>query len=129
MKDRRIAILTALALVDGTGAVVARRHRIVGEPLGVGTVLDVRRPAVLVFWGTGLSAPLASFVAAAMLLRRSPTALRVLGALFAAGAMAEPVFWGRRPCPRYARALLVLHVALGLALAGGAPEREASPVG
>jgi hypothetical protein len=43
--------------------------------------------------------------------------LRVLAVVFAAGALAEPVFWGRRPCPRSARVLLVAHVGLALILA------------
>lgn len=117
VRERRARLLAALLLVDSTGAWVAARHRIAGEPLGVGRFLDVRRPAVLLFWGTGLSAPLVALIGSVFLLRRAPGARRFLGALLAAGALAEPVFWGRRPCPRHGRALLAVHVALGIALA------------
>ncbi len=106
--------------VDCAGAVTAFRHRVAGEPLGFGRRFDVRRPAVLFLWGSGLSAPLAVLLAALVAFRRSPRLLRVMGAMFAVGALIEPVLWGRRPCPRYARALLGVHVALGAALATSA---------
>jgi hypothetical protein len=112
-------VLAALVAVDAAGALVAMRHRIAGEPLGFGGSLDVRHPAVVALWGTALSAPIASLVVAVALSRRDPRMLRVLGALFAAGGLAEPVFWGRRPCPRHARALLTAHVALAGVLAVG----------
>jgi hypothetical protein len=67
-----------------------------------------------------LSAPLAALLGAAVLSKRAPGSVRVLGAMFAIGALAEPVFWGRRPCPPVARARLASHVALGAALAAGA---------
>jgi plasmid stability protein len=117
VEDRRRRILEALVIVDTAGAVVAARHRIAGEPLDIGGSLDVRNPLVLVFWGSGLSAPIVSLIGATILLRLSPTALRAAGALFAIGAIAEPALWGRRSCPRCARALLAMHVALGTALA------------
>ncbi len=110
-------VLAALVAVDAAGALVAIRHRVAGEPLGFGGSLDVRHPAVVALWGTALSAPIASLLLAVVLSRRDPRMLRVLGALFAAGGLVEPVFWGRRPCPRHGRALLTAHVALGAVLA------------
>ena len=112
-------LLVALLAVDAAGGAVAIRHRVAGEPLGMGGSLDVHHPAVLVLWGTGLSAPIASLALATILYRRRPDMLRVLGALFALGALSEPVFWGRRPCPRIGRALVVAHVAIAAALAVG----------
>ena len=117
------ALLSALFVVDAAGAVVAVRHRIAGEPFGIGGSLDVRRPAVLTLWGSGLSAPIASLVAAAALLASRPGALRFVGALFALGGLAEPVLWGRRPCPRRGRVLLVAHVAIATSLAAVASGR------
>jgi hypothetical protein len=110
-------LLVAFLAVDAAGGAVAITHRVAGEPLGMGGSLDVRHPAVLALWGTGLSAPLASLALAPILYLRRPEALRVLGALFAVGALSEPVFWGRRPCPRLGRVLLVAHVAIATALA------------
>jgi hypothetical protein len=110
----RSKVLGSLVAVDTVGAVVAHRHRVGGEPFGVGGGLDVRNPAVLFFWGSGLSAPVVSLIAAAAA-HRHPRVLRVLAVVF--GALAEPVFWGRRPCPRSARVLLVAHVGLALILA------------
>jgi hypothetical protein len=128
MTDRQGRLVAALTAVDTAGAVVAARHRIAGEPFGMGRSLDVRRPAVLFFWGSGLSAPFASLLVAALLVRRSSTALRVMGAMFAFGALSEPAFWGSRPCPRHARVLLAIHVAIGLALAAtaAAPDSDKS---
>jgi hypothetical protein len=110
-------LLVAFLAVDAAGGAAAVRHRIVGEPLGIGGSLDVRNPAVLALWGTGLSAPIASLGLAAALYRRRPQALRMLGVMFAIGALSEPVFWGRRPCPRYGRLLLLAHVTIASALA------------
>jgi len=92
------------------------RNDLRGEPLGVGGSLDVRRPEVLLLWGTGLSPPLLSLALAALMSRR-PRRLRVLAVLFAVGGTMEPVFWGRRRCPWHARALVAAHVTLATALA------------
>jgi hypothetical protein len=96
-------LLIALLTVDAAG----------------GASLDVRNPAVVVLWGTALSAPIASLGLATAVYRHRPEALRVLGAMFALGALSEPVFWGRRPCPRLGRMLLVTHVLVATALAIG----------
>jgi hypothetical protein len=111
----RAVALPALLVVDLVGAVVAHRNDVRGEPLGVGRSLDVRRPAVLLLWGTGLSPPLLSLPVTAVV-SRWPGRLRVLAALFAVGGMMEPLFWGRRPCPRHARVLVNAHVSLATAL-------------
>lgn len=108
-------VVAALVAVDLVGAVTAWRHRVAGEPLGVGGSLDVRRPLVLALWGSGLSAPLFS-LALALAVRRRPER-RVLGALFALGALSEPIFWGRRPCPRGGRMVLLGHFALATTIA------------
>lgn len=110
-------LLIALLAVDSAGGVVAVRHHVAGEPFGVGGSLDVRNPAVVMLWGTALSAPVTSLGLAFALYRHRPEALRVLGAMFAIGALSEPAFWGRRTCPRLGRVLLVAHVAIGGALA------------
>jgi hypothetical protein len=89
-------LLLALFAVDAVGGAVAVKHRVPGEPFGVGGSLDVRSPAVVALWGTALSAPVTSLGLAAALYRRRPGALRIMGALFALGALSEPVFWGRR---------------------------------
>ena len=70
-------------------------------------------------WGTALSAPITSFGLATALYRHRPEALRILGAMFAIGALSEPAFWGRRPCPRLGRMLLMVHVLIASALAIG----------
>ena len=118
------ALLVSIVAVDTAGATVAVRHRVAGEPFGRGGSLDVRHPVVLALWGTGLSAPIASLVLAPVVHHRRPALLRVMGALFAVGALSEPVFWGRRPCPRVGRVLLMAHVAIGSALAVGADRAE-----
>jgi hypothetical protein len=110
-------LLIALLAVDATGAAVAMKHRVAGEPFGIGASLDVRSPAVVVLWGTALSAPITSLGLATALYRHRPEALRVLGAVFAIGALSEPAFWGRRPCPRFGRMLLIAHVAIASVLA------------
>ena len=112
-------LLLALLAVDAAGGAVAVKHRVAGEPFGIGGGLDVRNPAVVALWGTALSAPVASLGLAAALSRHRPEALRVLGAMFAVGALSEPAFWGRRPCPRHGRMLLVAHVIIASALAVG----------
>jgi hypothetical protein len=112
-------LLIALLAVDATGGAVAMKHRVAGEPFGIGASLKVRNPAVVVLWGTALSAPITSLGLAAALYRHRPKALRVLGAIFAIEALSEPAFWGRRPCPRVGRVLLVAHVVLASALAIG----------
>jgi hypothetical protein len=103
-------------IVDLFGAAAAYRYDIRGEPLGVGRSLDVRRPTVLALWGSALSPPLAA-LPVVIALRRRPGAERALAAAFALGGMMEPVFWGRRACPRHARALVRAHVGLAAALA------------
>jgi hypothetical protein len=110
-------LLIALLAADATGAAVAMKYRVAGEPFGVGASLDVRNPAVVVLWGTALSAPIASLGLAIALCRHRPEALRVLGAVFAMGALSEPAFWGRRPCPLFGRMLLMAHVVIASALA------------
>jgi hypothetical protein len=115
IKTKRLLI--ALLAVDATGAALAMKHRVAGEPFGVGASLDVRNPAVVVLWGTALSAPMTSLGLATALYRHRPEALRVLGAMFAIGALSEPAFWGRRPCPRFGRMLLMAHVIIASALA------------
>jgi hypothetical protein len=115
-------LLVSILAVDTAGATVAVRHRVAGEPFGRGGSFDVRHPTVLTLWGTGLSAPIASLALAPIVYHRRPALLRVMGALFAVGALSEPVFWGRRPCPLLGRVLLVAHVAIGTALALG-PDR------
>ena len=120
------ALLVSIVVVDTAGATVAVRHRVAGEPFGRGGSLDVRHPVVLALWGTGLSAPIASLALAPVVYHRRPALLRVMGALFAVGALSEPVFWGRRPCPRVGRVLLLAHVAIGTALALGA-EASSTP--
>jgi hypothetical protein len=112
-------LLIALLAVDAAGGAVAVKHRVAGEPFGIGGSLDVRTPAVVVLWGTALSAPIASLGLAIALYRLRPGALRGLGAMFAVGALSEPAFWGRRPCPRLGRMLLVAHVLIAGALALG----------
>ena len=112
-------LLIALLAVDAAGGAVAMKHRVAGEPFGVGGSLDVRNPAVVVLWGTALSAPITSLGLATALYRHRPEALRVLGAMFAIGALSEPAFWGRRPCPWLGRMLLVAHVVIASALAIG----------
>ena len=110
-------LLAALIGVDAVGATIAVRRDVRGEPFGIGASLDVRTPAVLVFWGSGLSAPLASLAGAAVARRIWPRGLRTLGVVFAVGALSEPVFWGRRPCSLVGRVVLVLHVLLAAAIA------------
>ena len=95
------------------------KHRVAGEPFGIGASLDVRNPAVVVLWGTALSAPITSLGLASACYRHRPEALRVLGAMFAIGALSEPAFWGRRPCPLFGRMLLMAHVVIASALAIG----------
>ena len=112
-------LLLALFAVDTVGGAVAVKHRVAGEPLGIGGSLDVRNPAVVVLWGTALSAPITSLGLAAALYRHRPEALRIVGAMFALGALSEPAFWGRRPCPRHGRMLLLAHVVIASALAIG----------
>src|SRR4051794_37227661 len=115
--DVRDGLLATLIVGNLCAGAIAVRHGVRGEPLGVGGSLDVRRPLVVACWGTGLSAPFASLVLAVALRRRGPNSLRALAALFAAGALVEPVFWGRRPCPRSGKALLWLHVGVATTLA------------
>ncbi len=110
-------LLAALLAVDAVGAAIAVRDRIAGEPFGIGASLDVRRPAVLIFWGTGLSAPVASLIGTLAIRRSWPAGLRVFGLLFTVGALSEPVFWGRRRCSALGRLVLVLHTTLAAALA------------
>jgi hypothetical protein len=117
VKVSRSRLLAALVTVDAGGAVVAARHQIAGEPFGFGASFDVRRPSVLIFWGSGLSAPLATLLIAVAVHRRYPAVVRALGGLFAMGGLSEPVFWGRRPCPWQGRALVSAHVALAAKLA------------
>ncbi len=112
----------ALVTLDLAGAVVAARHRIAGEPFGVGASLDPRSPTVSAFWGTGLSAPLVALAMVAAAAVHKPALLRPAGALFALGALSEPVMWGRRPCPWSARVAVVGHVLLALVMS--LPERE-----
>lgn len=112
-------LLLALVAVDAAGGAVAMKHRVAGEPLGIGGSLDVRNPVVVALWGTALSAPITSLGLALALYRHRPEALRVMGAMFALGALSEPAIWGRRPCPRHGRLLLVAHVVIAIALAIG----------
>jgi hypothetical protein len=112
----RNVVLAGLVGVDLAGAAVAQRNRVAGEPLGVGASLDVTRPMTLTLWGSGLSAPLIS-LGALVAFRRHPSIPRIMGVLFALGALAEPAFWGRRGLPRYGRPLLFAHVTLAGALA------------
>lgn len=112
-------LLMALLTVDAAGGAVAMKHRVAGEPFGIGASLDVRNPAVVVMWGTALSAPITSLGLATALYRHRPEALRVLAAIFAIGALSEPAFWGRRPCPVLGRMLLMAHVLISSALAIG----------
>lgn len=114
--------LSALVALDLAGAAVAARHRIAGEPFGVGASLDPRSPAVSAFWGTGLSAPLVSLAMATAAAVRRPELLRPAGALFALGALSEPVIWGRRPCPWSGRAGVIGHVLLALVMS--LPDRD-----
>jgi hypothetical protein len=95
------------------------KHRVAGEPFGIGASFDVRNPAVVVLWGTALSAPITSLGLATALYRHRPEALRMLAAIFAIGALSEPAFWGRRSCPRFGRMLLMAHVVIAGALAIG----------
>ena len=110
-------LLIALLAVDAAGGAVALKHRVAGEPFGIGGSLDVRNPAVVVLWGTALSAPVTSLGLATALYRHRPNALRVLGAMFALGALSEPALWGRRPCPWFGRMLIMAHVFIASALA------------
>lgn len=110
-------LLFALFAVDAAGGTVAVKHRVAGEPLGIGGSLDVRNPVVFALWGTALSAPITLLGLAVALYRHRPEALRVMGAIFALGALSEPAIWGRRPCPRHGRLLLVAHVVIATALA------------
>jgi hypothetical protein len=132
MAVRRGRLLGALVAVDAAGALVAARHGVAGEPFGFGGSFDVRRPSVLVLWGSALSAPGLGLAGAVLAGRRAPGAVRVAGAVFAVGAMSEPAFWGRRPCPWYGRVLLWVHVSLGVVLAlapmGDAPARSDRPL-
>ena len=112
-------LLIALFAADAAGGAVAVKHQLSGEPFGVGGSLDVRSPAVVTLWGTALSASITSLGVAAALYRLRPKALRVMGAMFAIGALSEPAFWGRRPCPRHGRLLLAAHVIIASALALG----------
>ena len=50
-------LLLALFAVDAAGAAVAVKHRVAGEPLGIGGSLDVRNPVVVALWGTALLPP------------------------------------------------------------------------
>ena len=117
----------ALVAVDAVGAIVATRHRIAGEPFGVGRSLDPRRPHVSVLWGTGLSAPLASLAAVAAAAVWRPALLRPAGAVFALGALSEPVVWGRRPCSWPAGVGVMGHVALAAAMSLPRSERTDRP--
>lgn len=110
-------LLIALLAVDAAGAAVAIKNDLAGEPLGFGGSLDVRNPLVVALWGTALSAPITSLGLAVALYRRRPDALRILGAAFAIGALSEPLFWGRRPCPRIGRMLIFAHVVFAGAMA------------
>lgn len=113
---------SALVILDLAGAAVAARHRIAGEPLGVGSSLDPQSAVVSAFWGTGLSAPLVSLAMATAAAVRRPALLRPAGAVFALGALSEPVMWGRRPCPWSARAGVIGHVLLALVMS--LPDRD-----
>lgn len=113
---RSSKLLAGLVVVDAIGAIVAVRRRVAGEPLGIGASLDVRRPTVVILWGTGHSAPLASLAGALVVRRVWPPGLRALGAVFVAGALSEPVFWGRRSCSILGRLVLALHVVLAAGL-------------
>lgn len=110
-------LLIALLAVDAAGGAVAMKNRVAGEPFGIGGSLDVRSPAVVMLWGTALSAPVISLGLATALCRHRPEAFRAMGAMFAIGALSEPAFWGRRPCPRLGRMLLIAHVVIASALA------------
>lgn len=112
-------LLIAFLAVDAAGGAVAMKHRVAGEPFGIGGSLDARSPIVVALWGTALSAPIASLGLAVALYRLRPEALRIMGAMFAIGALSEPALWGRRPCPRLGRMLLVAHVIIASTLAIG----------
>ena len=117
---------SALVILDLAGAGVAARRRIAGEPFGVGSTLDPQSAVVSAFWGTGLSAPLISLATTTAAALRRPALLRPAGALFALGALSEPVVWGRRPCPWPARAGVIGHVLLALVMSF--PDRDISIV-
>jgi len=121
-------LLIGLLAVDTAGGAVAIKNRVAGEPLGIGGSLDVSNPMVVALWGTALSAPISSLGLAAVLYRFRPQALRIMGAAFAVGALLEPAFWGRRPCPPSGRILLMAHVLIGAVMAIG-PIREDELVG
>jgi hypothetical protein len=63
---------SGLIAVDATGAVVAARHRVAGEPFGFGRALDLRKPVVLFFWGSGLCASLVTLLGAALAWEQTP---------------------------------------------------------
>jgi hypothetical protein len=111
------AIAAALVVLDLAGARVALRHDLIGEPLRMRMPTSVPTPAVLVGWGTAVSAPwfMDAVLVAALSGKhrdRALTAARALGALRVAGVLVEPATWGRRR-PRWAMGLSAAHLALG----------------
>jgi hypothetical protein len=112
----------AAAGLDLLGGRIAKRHRLIGEPLLVGPPRFVPASLTTVVWGTALSGPL--LIDAALLALAPAVAggdavagqvVRTCGVVRLAGVLAEPVTWGRRR-PRWAMlvAAAQLIVAAGL---------------
>ena len=110
----RAGLALGLAANQVVGAAVARKHDLVGEPLGLRLPAVVPGPLELACWGTAISGPL---VFAPILVggRRRPE-LRWLAALMVAGQLVEPVVWRRRR-PRAATAVIAVNLVLSGALA------------
>jgi hypothetical protein len=120
----------ALAVNQLVGTVVALRYSVPGRPLGVRFWWGPR--AEVVFWGTGISAPLVS-AAALGVGAASPSdewarrILRLLGASIVVGQLVEPVNWERQ-VPGAVRAVAVANLVLAPALVAATSSRSAERV-
>ena len=117
----------ALAANQFVGTVVALRYSVPGRPLGVRFWWG--RRAEVVFWGTGISAPLV-MAAALGVGAASPSEewarriLRLLGASIVVGQLVEPVNWERH-VPGAVRAVAVGNLVLAPTLVAATSPKSA----
>lgn len=121
------AALFAAATVYATA--VAPANPLTGEPFGLRVPGRVRTHLALGL-GSAVSAPvLMPAIAMWAALRGSPGSdwsartVAVVGTGVLAGALSEPVTWGRRPASAMARASIPLHLAIGAALVSAGTHR------
>jgi hypothetical protein len=117
---QRLAI--AAAAIDVVGTVVAQRHDLVGEPLGIRAPAAVPTPLVLAAFGTALSGPLLVDAALLLLARGAERgnsearwAFRAVGWMRLGGVLSEPATWGRRG-PRAAIGISLAHLVVAVQL-------------